>query len=259
MCWSVEVSLASAVLGWVTCAYLWRRNHSKRDKWYATYLVTYTFTQLVDIALWTLHESTDGGLVGCPDMKMRVATPSDIANFTSTEKSNLILSKYVVPLVTLSQFVVQLHYPSDRNWAWRKVMLAAHAIPCGLMALQFACTDIMTSNFPEPHASLRWGGYSAEVAEVLVVVAVVAADFWLTMPEISVRLAHIVVFLSVVSTLWFTEGTLAVGSKWCTYCLIFSFVYATDPIWGPGPDHDTKKHIAGAEHSSSLRNHVKAH
>ena len=25
------------------------------------------------------------------------------------------------------------------------------------------------------------------------------------------------------------------GSKWCTYCLIFSLVYATDPWWGPGP------------------------
>ena len=242
MCWNTEVSLASAVFGWLTCLYLLQRNHSPRDKWYATYLVTYTFTQLVDIALWTLHENSDTGLVGCPDMAMRFATAQAISNFTDSQKANLVLSKYVVPLVTLSQFVVQLHYPSKLHWAWRKTMLAAHALPCLLMALQFACTDVVTSKFPQPHDSLRWGGFSADTAQVLVVVAVVSLDFYLTMPETSVCVAHIAVFLSVVSTLYFTEGTLAVGSKWCTYCLIFSIVYATDPIWGPGPGNSADVH-----------------
>ena len=245
------------MFGWIACAILWRRNYSKRDKWYATYLVTYTFTQLVDIALWTLHDTSEGGLVGCPDLSMRFALASDIANFTDTQKSNLVLSKYIVPLVTLSQFVVQLHYPSERNWGWRKLMLFAHAIPCMMMAFTFACTDIMTSVFPEPHDSLRWGGYSAQVVEVLAVVAVVTCDFWLTMPEKSVAFAHSFVFLSVVSTLYFTEGTLAVGSKWCTYCLIFSLVYLSDPLWGPGPDIDAKlkgkasNDLSSTKHSTS--------
>ena len=33
-----------------------------------------------------------------------------------------------------------------------------------------------------------------------------------------------------------TEGSLALGSKWCTYCLIFSVAYLSDPLWGPGPE-----------------------
>lgn len=37
-----------------------------------------------------------------------------------------------------------------------------------------------------------------------------------TVPERSVFLAHALTFGSVVSTLWLTEGTLALGSKWCT-------------------------------------------
>ena len=51
MCWTIEVSLGSACVGWLTCAYLWQRHRSPRDRWYAKYLLTYTFTQLVDIAL----------------------------------------------------------------------------------------------------------------------------------------------------------------------------------------------------------------
>lgn len=60
------------------------------------------------------------------------------------------------------------------------------------------------------------------------------------MPERSVLLAHLFTFGGVIGTLFFTEGTLALGSKWCTYCLIFSLVYATDPLWGPGPGKRAK-------------------
>ena len=95
---------------------------------------------------------------------------------------------------------------------------------------------IVSPHMTMPHI-LHHGahGHSAETWQVLLVVALVTADFLLTM-ERSVAAAHTLTFLSVVGTLWFTEGTLSLGSKWCTYCLIFSFVYLTDPIWGPRPE-----------------------
>ena len=45
----------------------------------------------------------------------------------------------------------------------------------------------------------------------------------------SVRTAHTATFLSVVGFLWASEGTLSLGSKWCTYCLLFSATYAAEP------------------------------
>ena len=224
MCWSVGFSLGSAVVGWITCIYLWQRNYSPRDRWYATYLVTYTLTQLVDIVLWTLHENTP--LAACAESSLQWSTlPTDRAQIPQ-----LVVSKYIIPIVVLVQHIAQLQYPSDNLQKWRKTMIALHALPLVGMCYQFACSDIVMSAIPAPNTpTLRWGGHSAETWQTLIVVLHVAVDFILTMPELSVRIAHLATFFSVVATLWFTEGTLALGSKWCTYCLIFSFVYATDP------------------------------
>lgn len=101
MCWNRSFSLFSAVVGWITCAILYRRNHSPRDKWYAAYLFTYTWIQLVDIVLWTLHVS-HAPLTGCPALK---ESWSD--NVDPFQRPQFLLSKYIVPLV--SQFYVQLH------------------------------------------------------------------------------------------------------------------------------------------------------
>ena len=35
----------------------------------------------------------------------------------------------------------------------------------------------------------------------------------------------------VITILWTTEGTLALGSKWCTYCLIYSILFLAAPLW----------------------------
>jgi hypothetical protein len=78
MCWSVEVSAASALIGWATCAFLlWRQR--PRDIFYARYLVTFTFTQLVDIVLWNLNNGPDGdGLKACTALQQQFGSfPSD--------------------------------------------------------------------------------------------------------------------------------------------------------------------------------------
>jgi hypothetical protein len=228
MCWTIEVSLGSACVGWLTCAYLWQRHRSPRDRWYAKYLLTYTFTQLVDIALWTLHEQTTGGLRACPEFSMQL-----LDGPTDERKLQYRISKYVVPLVTLSQFATMLYYPSDLLKGQRAKLVALHSLACLGMALQFACTDTVTSAYPSKHKTLRWGAFTAETWQVLLVVALQCADFQFLIPELPVRVAHIGTFLFVVGVLWITEGTLALGSKWCTYCLIFSLTYASEPLWGP--------------------------
>lgn len=176
----------------------------------------------------------------------------------SGQKSQYLVSKIVIPAIVLVQFCTQLSYPGCREvFAARIravgvpgvpywVLIAAHVLAVVGMSFAFACTDIQKAFFPEMHDSLRWGGHSAETWEVLIVVAVVCADFCVTMRELSVRLAHIGVFLAVVSTLWITEGSLALGSKWCTYCLIFSVVYVSDPLWGPGPGEEEPGRAGGA-------------
>lgn len=159
----------------------------------------------------------------------------------------------MIPLVVLSQHYVQLRYPSDLLKDKRVLMTWLHALPCAGMSLTFACTDIVHSVFPSAHETLRWGGHSSETWQVLIVCFVVMLDFYLTMPERSVFLAHVLTFGSVIGTLWATEGTLALGSKWCTYCLIFSFVSATDPIWGPGPGKRARAKAPAQSRREGLR------
>lgn len=51
-----------------------------------------------------------------------------------------------------------------------------------------------------------------------------------------VAIAHLLTLLAVVLTLALTERTIILGSKWCTYCLIYSVVYLTDPWWNQSSD-----------------------
>ena len=51
MCWSAEASLYSAIGAWCVCAFLYFRNKN-HDRWASMYLLTFTFTQVVDFALW---------------------------------------------------------------------------------------------------------------------------------------------------------------------------------------------------------------
>ncbi|GMI46191.1 hypothetical protein TrCOL_g1442 [Triparma columacea] len=153
------------------------------------------------------------------------------ASFDDTQLPNLIITKYVLPIVVFTQYWQQLSYPSTILAQHRtKLKLLFGATSIG-MFFQFGCTDIVTAKFPTPHDTLRWGGVENETSHVLIVVAITTAFYWLLMDGWRVRLAHTVTFWSVVTTLYVTEGTLALGSKWCTYCLIFSFVYLTDPLW----------------------------
>ena len=70
-----------------------------------------------------------------------------------------------------------------------------------------------------------------------------------------VLLAHQIPLALVVTTLWLTEGRMDFGSKWCSYCLVYSFVYAAEPLWLPdgSPAAEVAKVPPGACFSGQLQ------
>ena len=57
------------------------------------------------------------------------------------------------------------------------------------------------------------------------------ANFFVVVDDRIVLAVLVVPFLCVITILWTTEGTLALGSKWCTYCLIYSILFLAAPLW----------------------------
>jgi hypothetical protein len=172
------------------------------------YLFTFTLTQLVDVALW--YEEGRVGLASC-------------------SQPNLMVSKYIIPSVVFSQHCVQCYFPSKTLSKYRFAIAAAHLLPIAGMMYQFHCSTIVdTIHGP----SLCWGNVIAEMYQILIHSGIVAFVFVLLMPP-RVALVHVAVLAFVMTTLFVTEGTLALGSKWCSYCLIYSVAYIADPYWAP--------------------------
>jgi len=171
MCWSIEVSAASAGVAWIACAMLlWRRR--RRDAWFAGYLFTYTFTQLVDIVLWTYDGRRP--LEACPGRRnsfaVRPGGGRDVAPF--------LVSKYGIPCVVLIQYAAQLSYPSDRWPRVRRGLLVFYGVAAIGMAYSSACTDVVRAAWPEPHDTLRWGGSSFPAPMIVVVAALTGFNFY---------------------------------------------------------------------------------
>jgi hypothetical protein len=153
-----------------------------------------------------------------------------------------MLTKFVLPMVVFSQHATQCMYPSKALSGpnERRNLILAHLIPVVGMSFAFACSHTAQANFPAVHQTLLWGGdFDAWPFAMIQTAAflhsgIVMYVFWILMKEHPIILAvHLLPLWGVISTLWFTEGTLMFGSKWCTYCLIYSAVYICEPLWLP--------------------------
>jgi len=235
MCWNLEVSAVSALFGWATCAFLWWRG-GPRDAFYARYLVTFTFTQLIDMALWYQHESAvPGGIKACVAYQQQFGAAPE-----GDQHVNFVLTKFVLPCVVFAQHAMQLSYPS-RRWSGpgeRTKLILWHLVPVLGMSFAFACSTLWEGQWPVAGPSLLWGGdfsawpFSLIQAAALLHSGLVAFDFWLLMrDDTPMLLAHLLPLYAVIGTLAYTEGTIMLGSKWCTYCLLYCFVYIADPLW----------------------------
>ena len=223
MCWNRNVSIVAAVWGWVACALLAYRR-GRNDRWYALYLFTFTLTQVIDAVLWSLQY--DRGLEACDGRRMSFAVGAP-----DGQLANLIVSKYAIPAVVIIQYAAQLAYPSSRNPRLRKVMLLGYVAAGVVMCYTSGCTDVIRAKFPEPHSTLRWGGTRTPALPILLVAAATIANFFVVVDDRIVLAVLVVPFLCVITILWTTEGTLALGSKWCTYCLIYSILFLAAPLW----------------------------
>ena len=110
-----------------------------------------------------------------------------------------------------------------------------HIIPVTIMSFAFACTRVIPSKI-HSGGTLFWGGDFTDWPFLMIQIGailhsgLVAYVFYLLMPR-RVALVHLVTLGLVVSTLLLTEHRMDLGSKWCTYCLIYSIVYVAEPLW----------------------------
>jgi len=214
------------------------------------------------------YGETVGGLQACQGYQFQFGRfpATDDPQF-----GNFMLSKFALPLVVFSQHAMQCTYPSSvkSGPGERKRYILLHVIPVAVMSMAFACTWLVPSPYdhsytPDPKApkftaydgtqTLHWGGdfthqemtknyIGFDIGATLTWLVIqygacahsglVAYDFVILMPasESNVGLVHNLVLACVVGTLFLTEGTMQLGSKWCTYCLIYSVVYILDPLW----------------------------
>lgn len=182
----------------------------------AAYLFTFTLTQVVDVFLWL-----DEGKVG----------------LSSCSDTNLVISKYIIPMVVFSQHFVQCCFPSDKLKDYRFPIAMAHLLPILGMMYQFQCSSLVPTS---QGMSICWGGHIAETYQILIHTGIVAVVFLAMMPAV-VAWTHVLTLAAVMTLLITTENTLALGSKWCSYCLVYSVVYLLAPYWAPRPAMKEKK------------------
>ena len=262
MCWNLQVSAISACIGWITCIYIYNRQRSERDTFYARYLLTFTFTQIIDGFLWYMNDqsilNSEQGLHACKSYQLQFGSSPTNEN----EYMNFIVSKYFIPMIVFSQHATQLMYPSSKykkNPNAQHTIIYAHAIPCLIMSFCFGCTMLTSANFPSGDETLFWGGDFSDYPFVVIQIGatlhsglVAFGFYYFCNMRGAVLYAHLIPLAGVVSFLWITEGRMDFGSKWCSYCLIYSLVYACEPLWYTGKN-DKEWRIAQSNNKKKLK------
>lgn len=156
---------------------------------------------------------------------------------SSCSDTNLVISKYIIPMVVFSQHFVQCCFPSDKLKDYRFPIAMAHLLPILGMMYQFQCSSLVPTS---QGMSICWGGHIAETYQILIHTGIVAVVFLAMMPAV-VAWTHVLTLAAVMTLLITTENTLALGSKWCSYCLVYSVVYLLAPYWAPRPAMKEKK------------------
>eukprot|EP00505_MAST-04D_sp_SCG-Rhode-Island_P003862 Stramenopile-MAST_4_protein_3862 len=200
MCWSTEISLLASLYGFGVSMYLRHRNYSKRDKWYALFLATFTATQLFDAVFWYLKG----------DRKDIPCVPI-----------NYYLSRFLLPPVLFFQPWVLSLYPSQSCTAVRKLYRLLTILGCCVMIYVYKCSEVWkTATGPDRFPTIFIG----------------AAMF---VSPFRYCLQIILVGGCVLTLLVIYDGTIVLLSKMCTYCLLLSIVWVLEPLWSPPDDAET--------------------
>jgi hypothetical protein len=187
---------------------------------------SFTTTQLFDAFFWSIQ----------PDPSEQLpCSPLSLAGLEALDPGawNRLISRYFLPPVLLFQTVVLSVYPSDAcrwlRWPYRALILVALA----LCVLYCRCTTVWTGPLPIALPTLLWGGVLPPLWLVdlgIALWAIGAAAF--IRPNV-VWAAILGVGGFNLGLLRALDGTIALISKLCFWCLLLSLLFMADPLWMP--------------------------
>jgi len=214
MCWNIESSVIAAIYGYLVSLYLYKRNYSIRDPWYAMFLSTFTTTQFLDAFFWFLKGEGDD--IPCTQL-------------------NYTISKYLVPAIIFFQPLVLSWYPSTclpslRN-PYRLLTVLGMCVPiayCG-------CTTLYTTigGYYDGLQVIMYGGLMPPVWVMGLGILLWSTGVWLFITPWWVG-THILFIggLNLV-LLQVLDGTVQLVSKLCFYCLLLSIMWLLEPLFEP--------------------------
>ena len=216
MCWSVRVSLAVAAYGYAASAYLWHRS-LPRDRWYATFLATFTSTQIFDAFFWAIQEEA-------ADLPCSSVTLETLAGLDAGALNNL-LSRWVLPPVLWMQLIILSMFPSSAAMPWRQPYRALVVVLCSATMHANGCTKLWAGH------TLLWGGWLPRQRHVAGLLSVGAFGTVMFVRPHAVWAGILVVGGLNLGLLQVLDGTVALMSKLCCWCVLLSFFFISEPLW----------------------------
>ena len=226
MCWSVRSSLVAACYGYAVCAYLHGRKYSARDGWYALFLASFTTTQLFDAFFWSVREP------GADDLP---CSPISVPAIRALEAGawNRLVSRFILPLVLFFQPVVLSLFPSDAHRSLRTPYRLLTGLATLVPIIYCGCTRVWTGTTPVALPTLLWGGVLPPYWLVVLGIALWSVGAALFCRPRGVWMSILGVGGFNLGLLEAIDGTIALISKLCFWCLLLSFLFLADPLWLP--------------------------
>lgn len=245
MCWSISSSAISAIYGYSVAAYLFRRCHSRRDRWYALFLATFTTTQMLDLIFWLIRGDAD-------------ELPCDRVGAGTLGSLNALLSRAVIPPVIFFQPITLTLFPSEKHrrlvWPYRICTVVAGMIPVVLGG----CTTIYRGTMPLALPTLLYDGVQPPMWLFTCgcLFWALGAYLWCT-PDL---VWHAILSIGGFNLLllYLLDGTVQLVSKLCFWCLLLSIFFLLDPRLLPPPAKlvaavDGARATAGAASANGVR------
>lgn len=214
MCWNLQVSLGAGVYGLLMSLFFLFRRYSSRDPWYAAFLLSFTCTQFLDAFFWAR---------------------SDSDRTLDCDAVNLGFSKWVVTTVLFMQVWVITLFPSPGRFpVLRDLVRLAVVGVILLVGFISNCTTVVTTSgglWPVP--TLIYWGFTPPKWLFWIGVAFWSVPALLFIyPTVFATNILLVGGLNLV-ILQVLDGTYALVSKLCFFCLQLSLLWVVEPLWAP--------------------------
>lgn len=233
MCWSRDASLAAAGCGLAGSVFLYTRNNSARDAWYAAFVAAIALTQVFDAFFWSIKEEET---LACSPVSLSGTLALDAGTW------NKLLSRFILPPVFFSQLIVLSLYPSSAFNSFRRVYRALVCMATLFPMVMASCTTILPPRtqppmrfggaiFPLP--ALVWGGLLPSLPLLALGVCAGALGCILFVRPHTVWIAILALGGFNLCLLQLLDGNVFLVSKLCFWCGLLSLLFAAEPLWLP--------------------------